>query len=182
LALGSVHKRGKTAHGRISIHSNPQTIPLILRQCPVQDRRMWCAMAGDSHEKDSRECGTFSGADVFDSDGPGTCRRRCVGGLIGCRGARAGWCRRRSCHRLDGRPVDFAFVGPEPLEPAALCAESGKPGRSCSSKRQSTCAQSVCAQRSSSSSSGRPRAAVPHHHHGFHRTAGPGTGVSRYHH
>jgi hypothetical protein len=73
----------------------------------------------------------------------------------------------------------FAFVGPEPLERAAPCAESRKPGRSCPFRRQSTRAQSVCAQRSSSSSSGRPSAAV-HHHHGFHRAAGPVTGMSRY--
>ena len=126
------------------------------------------------------ECGALSSADVFDSDGRGTCRRRCVGGLIGCRGARADRCRRRSCHRLYGRPVDFAFVGPEPLERAAPCAESRKPGRSCPCRRQSTRAQSVCAQRSSSSSSGRPSAAAVRHHHGFHRAAGPATGVSRY--
>ena len=41
--------------------------------------------------------------------------------------------------------------------------------------RQSTCAQSVCAQRSSGSSSGRPSAAV--HHHGFHSAASPATRV-----
>jgi hypothetical protein len=133
---------------------------------------------GNSNEKDNRECGTFSGADVFDSDGRGTHRRRCVGGLIGCRGARADRCRRRSCHRLDGRPVDFAFVGPKPLKRAALCAESLKPGRSCPSRRRSTGAKSVCAKRSGRSSSGRPSAAVRHHHHGFHRAAGPDTGVS----
>jgi len=134
---------------------------------------------GNSNEKDNRECGTFSGANVFDSDGRGTCRRRCVGCLIGCGGARANRCRRRSCHWLDGRPVDFAFVGPEPLKRTALSAESRKPGCSSSSKRRSTCARSVCAQRSSSSSSGRPRAAV-RHYHGFHRAADPATGVSGY--
>jgi hypothetical protein len=143
-------------------------------------RLNWICFApkwGNSNEKDNRECGTFSSSDVFDSDGRGADWRRCVGGLVGCRCAWADRCRRRSFHRLDGRPVDFAFVGPEPLKRATLRAESRKPRRSCPSRRQSTCAQSVCAQRSSSSSSGRPSAAV-RHHHGFHRAAGPGTGVS----
>jgi hypothetical protein len=143
-------------------------------------RLNWICFApkwGNSNEKDNRECGTFSSSDVFDSDGRGANRRRCVGGLIGCRCAWANRCRRRSFHRLDGRPVDFAFVGSEPLKRATLRAESRKPRRSCPSRRQSTCAQSVCAQRSSSSSSGRPSAAV-RHHHGFHRAAGPATGVS----
>jgi hypothetical protein len=141
---------------------------------------LFCAAKrGNSNEKNNRKCGTLTSADVFDSDGRGTCRRRCVGGGIGCRGARADRCRRRSCHRLYGRPVDFAFVGREPLERAAPCAKSRKLGRSYPFRRQSTRVQSVCAQRSSSSSGGRPSAAV-RHHHGFHRAAGPATGVSRY--
>ena len=143
-------------------------------------RLNWICFApkwGNSNEKGNCECGSFFGADVFDSDGRGADWRRCVGGLIGCRCAWANRCRRRSFHRLDGRPVDFAFVGPEPLKRTALCAESRKPGRSCSSKRQSTCAQSVCAQRSSSSSSGHPNAAVRHDRHGFHRAPDPATGV-----
>ena len=156
----------------------PSRVILDQRSEPPELDLFCAAKRGNSNEKDNRECGALSSADVFDSDGRGTCRRRCVGGRIGCRGARADRCRRRSCHRLYGRPVDFAFVGPEPLERAAPCAESRKPGRSCPFRRQSTRAQSVCAQRSSSSSSGRPSAAV-RHHHGFHRAAGPATGVSR---
>jgi hypothetical protein len=158
----------------------PSRIILDQRSEPPELDLFCAAKRGNSNEKDNRECGALSSADVFDSDGRGTCRRRCVGGLIGCRGARADRCRRRSYHRLYGRPVDFAFVGPEPLERAAPCAESRKPGRSCPCRRQSTRAQSVCAQRSSSSSSGRPSAAAVRHHHGFHRAAGPATGVSRY--
>jgi hypothetical protein len=137
--------------------------------------------AGNSNEKDNGECGALSSADVFGSDSPGTRRRRCAGGLIGCRGAWADWCRRRCCHRLYGRPVDFEFMGPKPFERAAPGAESREPGRSCPCKRPSACAQSVCAPRSSSSSSGCPSTAA-RHHHGLHRAAGPGTGVSRYHH
>jgi len=37
---------------------------------------------GNSNEKDNRECGALSSADVFDSDG-GDGRRRCVGALSG---------------------------------------------------------------------------------------------------
>ena len=134
---------------------------------------------GTSNEKDNRECGALSSADVFCRDGTGTRRRRCAGGLIGCRGARADRCRRRCCHWLYGRPFDFEFMGYESLERTAPGAQSREPGNSCPSRRQSTCAQSVRAQRSGGSSSGRPSTAV-RHHHGFHRAAGPVTGVSRY--
>ena len=159
----------------------PSRIILDQRSEPPELDLFCAAKRGNSNEKDNGGCSALSSADVFVSDGPGTRRRRCVGGLIGCRGARADWCRRRCCHRLYGGPVDFEFMGPKSLERAASGAESREPGRSCPCRRQSACAQSVCAQRSSRSSSGRPSTAV-RHHHGFHRTAGPGTGVSRYHH
>ena len=136
-------------------------------------------LRGNSNEEDDRERGSRSHADVVGRDGRGTRRRRCAGGRIGCCSARAdrssGW---RS-GGLYGRPVDFTFMGPPSLERTAPGAESREPGRSCPCRRQSTCAQSVCAQRSSSSSGGRPSTAV-RHHHGFHRAAGSAAGVSRY--
>jgi hypothetical protein len=106
-----------------------------------------------------------------------TRRRRRVGGRIRCGGARADRGRRRCSGGLFGRSVDFTFMGPAPLERTASGAESREPGRPCPCRRQSTCAQSVCAHRSSSSSSGCPSTAV-RHHHGFHRAAGPATRVS----
>jgi len=142
---------------------------------PAADR----ARAGSWNEKDNRERGSRSCADVVGREGRGTGRRRRAGGRIGRRRARAdrssGW--RRS--GLYSRTVDFAFMGPAPLERAAPGAESREPGRACPCRRQSTRTQSVRTQRSSSSSSGRASRAV-HHHHGFHRAAGPATGVSGY--
>jgi hypothetical protein len=133
---------------------------------------------GNSHEKDNRECGALSCADIFCSDGRGTCNRRRAWGGIGRSGARADRRRGWRVGRLYCWTIDCEFLGLETIEHHPAGTESRKPGRSCPCTRQSACAQSVCAQRSSSSSSGRPSAAV-RHHHGFHRAAGPATGVSR---
>jgi hypothetical protein len=65
--------------------------------------------SGNSNEKDNREYGAFSSADVFDSDGRGTCDRRREYG-----GAQANWCPRRCCPS-----VIRAFRGPEPIKYAA---------------------------------------------------------------
>jgi hypothetical protein len=143
---------------------------------------LFCGETGNSNEKDNRECGDFSGADVFDGDCRGTTGRRCARSCFGGRRAGSDRRRRRSCHRLDGRPVNFAFVGLAPRRRVTPCAESRKPDRWCLRGRQPTGAQSArgqpaCCQGSSSSASRRTVAAV-RHHHGVHRTAGPATGVS----
>jgi hypothetical protein len=166
-----------------------EPLQIIQQCCSRASRRHHLALArfystgvvaalGDSNEKHNRECGALSSADVFGSDGPGTRRRRGVGRRVGCRGARTDRCRSRCCHRLHGGPVDFAFMGPAPLERAAPGAESREPGSARPCRRQPTCAHSVCTQRSSSSASGCPSAAVHDHHHGFHRAAGPVARVS----
>jgi hypothetical protein len=135
--------------------------------------------AGNWNEKSNRELGSRTGADVVGSEGRRTRRRRCARGRIGCRSARADRSRGWRSGGLYGRAVDFTFMGPAPIERTAPGPEIRDPGRSCSCRRRSTCAQSVCAQRSSSSRSGRPSTAV-HHQHGFHCAAGPATRVSRF--
>jgi hypothetical protein len=135
--------------------------------------------SGSWNEKDNRERGSLSCADVVGREGRGTRRRRRAGGRIGRRSPRtdrsSGW----RCSGLYGRPVDFTFMGPAPLERAAPGAESREPGRACPCRRRPTCAQSVGTKRSSSSSSARASTAF-RHDHGFHRAAGPTTGVIRY--
>jgi hypothetical protein len=147
--------------------------------CQARNLGIVCAgTRGNSNEKGNRELGSRSSADVVGSEGRGTRRRRCAGGRIGCHSAGADRSRGWRSGGLYGRPVDFTFLGPAPLERIAPGAESREPGRSCPCRRQSACTQSVSAQRSSSSSSGCPSAAV-RHHHGFHCAAGPATGMSR---
>jgi len=148
-------------------------------RCLVVLGQLIARTRGNWSEKDNRELRSRSSADVVGSEGRGTRRRRCAGRRIGCRSVRADRSRGWRGGGLHGRTVDFAFMGPAPLECTAPGAESREPGRSCSRRRQSTCAQSVYAQRSGSSSSGRPSTAV-RYHHGFHRAAGPAAGVSRY--
>jgi hypothetical protein len=139
-----------------------------------------CGRAGgNSHEKDNnRECGALSCASVFCVDGRGTCNRRRAWGGIGRSGARADRCRGWRLGRLCCWSIDCEFLGLQTIRHYPAGTESRKPGRSCPCTRQSACTQSLCSHRSSSSSSGRPSAAV-RHHHGFHRAAGPATGVSR---
>ncbi len=154
----------------------------------LRSHLIWLGMqrkTGTRNEQDNRMCCSRPGADVFGGEGRGTRRRRCAGRLVWCRGAWADRGRGWRGDRLLGRTVDCAFLGLETIEHQPAGTQSREPGhsgacrRQSTSAQQSTCSQSICAQRWSRSSSGRPNTAVGYDHHGFHGAASAATGVSR---
>jgi len=83
-----------------------------------------------------RECGALSGADVFGCDGPRTCRRCGLGGVIWRRGA---WANRGRGWRGSGfycGSIDCPVLGHGGIRSSPSATQARQPGAPCDCQRQ----------------------------------------------